>query len=247
MAAIEAEGIEFSFGALRVLRGVTLLVESGSMVSVLGPNGAGKTTLLKILAGLLQPQKGQVCIGGVNPRGDPAGYRKLIGVISHQPYVYPQLTGRENLEFYGRLFGVDDVRAKARRTLEEMGLGAAMDRETSTYSRGMLQRLAVGRALLHGPRVLLLDEPFTGLDHEARSRLEILLGGLGEGGRTVVMTTHDIEGGLGLSGRLVVLSGGGIVLDVAAGSLDRSTFRATYEEAVARSRSGEFGCGGPAS
>ena len=234
--AVEAKGIGFSFGPLRVLRGVTLSVERGSVLTVFGPNGAGKTTLLKILAGLLRPSAGAVRVEGVELSEDPAAFRKLIGVISHYPYLYPQLTGRENLEFYARLYGLRQPKTDARDMLETMGLSSAMNRQVSGYSRGMLQRLAVGRALLHGPRVLLLDEPFTGLDHEARENLTALLRTLRSDDRTVLMTTHDLDGGLDLADRVAVLSGGSLVVDLPAAGLDPAGFLALYDEAVAKGR-----------
>jgi heme exporter protein A len=234
--AIEAEGVGFSFGALRVLRGVSLWVEEGAVLSVFGPNGAGKTTLLKILAGLLKPETGKVRIEGIELGQDPARFRKSIGVISHHPYVYPRLSGRENLEFYGRLYGLKDPRTEARRILEDMGLTPVMDREVSTYSRGMLQRLAVGRALLHRPRVLLLDEPFTGLDQQARERLETLLSTLRDGERTVLLTTHDVGGGLGLADRVAVLANGSIAIEMPTTGLDDGAFLDRYREVTAAGR-----------
>jgi heme exporter protein A len=231
--AIEVEGLHFSFGAVHAVRGVSIEVERGTVLTIFGPNGAGKTTFLKVLAGLLRQSEGTVRIEGVEARRDAAGLRRLIGVISHHPYLYPQLTGRENLEFYGRMYGLKDPRSAALRMLEDMGLTSVGDREVSAYSRGMQQRLAVARALLHQPRVLLLDEPFTGLDHQARERLEALLGTLRDGEKTVVMTTHDIDEGLSLSDRVMVLSAGRKVLDAAAPGLDRASFLAQYRDAVA--------------
>jgi heme exporter protein A len=228
--AIEADGLDFSFGAVQVLRGLVLRVESGTATAVFGLNGAGKTTLLKTLAGLLKPDAGTLRIEGVEPSQDPTGFRRLIGVISHQPYVYPQLTGRENLEFYGRLYALKDPKTEAGRTLEEMGLSEVADRAASAYSRGMLQRLAIGRALLHSPPVLLLDEPFTGLDQQAREKLEAVLGALQDGRRTVLMTSHDIDAGLRLADRVAVLAGGRIVLQTPTAGLDPSGFLARYRE-----------------
>jgi heme exporter protein A len=210
VAAVEAEDVVFSYGPLSVLRGTTVRVERGEVLAIVGPNGAGKTTFLRILAGLLRPETGRVRLEGVELERDPAGYRRLIGVISHQPYVYPGLSGRENLEFYARLYGLEHPKAEAGRMLEEMGLSAAKEREAATYSRGMLQRLAIGRALLHGPRVLLLDEPFTGLDQQARDKLEVLLGALRDGARAVLMTTHDVEGCRGFVDRVATLAAGKI-------------------------------------
>jgi heme exporter protein A len=236
MPAIEAEGVGFAFGVVRVLQSVSLRVERGSVLTIFGPNGAGKTTFLKILAGLLRPDTGRVLIEGVDVRQDPGAYRRSIGVISHHPYVYPQLSGRENLEFYGRLYGLEHPRNEARRMLDEMGLGPVGEREASSYSRGMLQRLAVGRALLHRPRVLLLDEPFTGLDREAGQKLEAAVDSLRDGERTVVMTTHDLDGGLGLADRVAVLAAGRIALEMPARGLERASLLARYDEAVAAGR-----------
>jgi heme exporter protein A len=232
MPGIEITGLRFSFGGPAVLKGVDLRVDQGSLVTIFGPNGTGKTTLLKILAGLLRPSKGTVFIAGVDATRAPNSLRRLIGMISHQPYLYPQLTGRENLEFYARLYGLKDPRAKAGRMLEELKMTAAAESEVGTYSRGMQQRLAVARALLHDPRVLLLDEPFTGLDPQGREQLSGLLHGLRDGERTVIMTTHDLDEGLDLSDRVAILARGKVALDLPAAGLDHAVFRALYRETL---------------
>ena len=216
-------------------------VEQGESVAVFGPNGAGKTTLLKILAALLRPDAGSVRIGGLEVGRDPSAYRRQVGVISHQPYVYPQLTGRENLEFYARLYGLDGVREVARRALDQMGLSGVADRAASAYSRGMLQRLAVGRALLHEPAVLLLDEPFTGLDDEAREKLGSLLGGLRDGQRTVLLTSHDLDTGLALADRVAVLIKGSLVMDTQTSGLSRDEFEQRYRSACREAAGGATG------
>ncbi len=233
MAGIQITGLQFSFGGPAVLKGVDLHVEEGTVLTVFGPNGAGKTTLLKILAGLLRPSAGSVVIAGVDATRAPNSLRRLIGMISHQPYLYPQLTGKENLEFYARLYGLDDPRGRAACMLDEMGLTAAGAKEVGAYSRGMQQRLAVARALLHDPRVLLLDEPFTGLDQQGREQLSGLLHRLRDGERTVVMTTHDIAEGLDLSDRLAVLARGRVALEVCAAGLDCPSFQTLYRDALA--------------
>jgi len=216
VGAVEVRNLTFSFGVTPVLRGLDLVVEQGSMLTIFGPNGAGKTTLLKVLAGLLRPSQGSVHIEGMDAAKKPTTLRRLIGLISHQTYLYPQLTGLENLEFYGRMYQVAEPRRQARLMLEEMGLGAVMDREVATYSRGMQQRLSIARALLHRPRLLLLDEPFTGLDHQARESLASLLRAVKDGQRTVIMATHDIDEGLGLSDRVAVLVRGKLALEIGA-------------------------------
>jgi heme exporter protein A len=236
MAGIEIKDLHFSFGGPPVLKGVSLEAAPGSLVTIFGPNGAGKTTLLKILAGLLRPSRGTVAIDGVDASRAPNSLRRLIGMISHQPYLYPQLTGRENLEFYARLYGLADPRAQALRMLEQMRLSAVADAEVTTYSRGMQQRLAVARALLHGPRVLLLDEPFTGLDQQGREQLSQLLLGLRDGDRTMVMTTHDIGEGLALSDRVAVLARGRVALNTSTAGLDSEALQVLYRDAVTRER-----------
>jgi heme exporter protein A len=232
MPGIEITGLHFTFGGPAVLRGVDLAVEQGSLITIFGPNGTGKTTLLKILAGLLRPSKGTVLIAGVDATRAPNSLRRLIGMISHQPYLYPQLTGRENLEFYARLYGLKDPQAQATRMLEQLQMTAAAGAEVGTYSRGMQQRLAVARALLHDPRVLLLDEPFTGLDPQGREQLSTLLRDLRDGERTVVMTTHDIDEGLHLSDRVAILARGRVAVDRPAAGLDHESFRALYRETL---------------
>jgi heme exporter protein A len=238
MPAVEVEDLHFSFGEMRVFRGLRFQAERGSVVSIFGPNGAGKSTFLKILAGLLRPSQGAVRVEGVDTIRTPTSLRRLIGVISHEPYLYPQLTGLENLEFYGRMYGLDDPRAEAGRMSEQMGLTAVMGLEVAAYSRGTRQRLAIARALLHRPRVLLLDEPFTGLDQQARERLAALLGTLRDGERTVVMTTHDVDEGLRLSDRVAVLVRGRLMLETTTHEWERASFLALYRETVAGDRCG---------
>jgi heme exporter protein A len=230
--AIEVDGVTFSFGSLRVLNGISLRLVPGTVLTMFGPNGAGKTTLLKLVAGLLRPASGRIRIEGMEVGEDPLEVRRRIGVISHHPYLYPQLTGLENLVYYGRLYGLKDAKSEAQVLLEDMGLAPVMHREVSTYSRGTVQRLAVARALLHRPSVLLLDEPFTGLDYQAGQKLEQLLGSLRDGRRTVIMTTHDIDGGLNLSDRVAILAGGTIAAELPTAGLDRSTFLETYRQTV---------------
>jgi heme exporter protein A len=244
MPAVEVEDLRFTFGVGEVLKGVTIGAQPGSFVTIFGPNGAGKTTLLKIVAGLLKPSSGAVRVAGIDARRDPNAQRRLIGVISHHPYLYPQLTGRENLEFFAKLYGLKNPVASVEQIAEELELGPLMNREVSAYSRGMQQRLAVGRALLHRPRLLLLDEPFTGLDYHAREKLEVLLRGLNDGERTAMMTTHDVDEGLGLSDRVAVLAGGKIVLECGARDYGRDDFLACYRDAVSRGGGVATGRGG---
>ena len=209
VAGIEITGLQFSFGGPPVLRGVDLRVEQGSVLTVFGPNGAGKTTLLKILAGLLRPSRGSVVIDGRRRHRAPNSLRRLIGMISHQPYLYPQLTGRENLEFYARLYGLDDPRGRARRMLEEMGLSAGR----RVRGRDLLARHAAATwpwpvPSCTTPGCSCSTSRSPGLTSRVGSNSPLLLRGLRDGERTVVMTTHDIDEGLSLSDRLAVLARG---------------------------------------
>jgi ABC-type multidrug transport system ATPase subunit len=176
------------------LRGVDLALSRGSALAVLGPNGAGKSTLLKVLAGLTQPSHGSVLMHGRNGRsGSPRQARSWVGYVGHATLLYPELTARENLLFAARLYGVKDPGQRADRLLEEEGLAEFSGRRAGAYSRGMSQRLAIARALVHDPEVVLLDEPFTGLDHRSTGRLGERLRALRDGGRSLVLITHDLR------------------------------------------------------
>ncbi|MBW2417000.1 MAG: ABC transporter ATP-binding protein [Deltaproteobacteria bacterium] len=192
--AVEARGLEKRFGAVVALRGVDLALARGSALAVLGPNGAGKSTLLKVLAGLSQPSRGTVQMHACDGRsGSPRQARPWVGYVGHATLLYPELTARENLIFAGRLYGVKDPGARADRLLEEEGLAEFGARRAGTYSRGMSQRLAIARALVHDPELVLLDEPFTGLDYRSTGRLGERLRALRDGGRSLVLITHDLR------------------------------------------------------
>jgi ABC-2 type transport system ATP-binding protein len=201
--AVVCDGLVRRFGEREALAGVDLRVGEGEFLLVTGPNGAGKTTLLRILATVLRPTSGAVAVAGHDlPRAAPAA-RPLIGYVGHGPLTYPGLTGRENLELYAALYGVPAERVSP--ALERVGLdGRGRDR-VSELSRGMSQRLALARACLHAPRVLLMDEPTAGLDAEGRGVLRAVLG---EPGRTVVVSTHEPGWFDGLATGRVRLAGG---------------------------------------
>ena len=201
------------FGYHRVLRGLSLTVEEGEYVALMGPNGAGKTTLLRLAAGLSVPSAGSVSIAGVDLRRAGPGLRRRIGFVSHESLLYPDLTGRENLAFHAELFGVTDLDAQLEVLDELLDLAPILDRPAGVLSRGNRQRLTLARAMLHAPRILLLDEPFTGLDEVSTERLLDILQRLVDDGRTVIMTTHDrtiVESG---PRRLVVIADGVIAED----------------------------------
>jgi heme exporter protein A len=206
--AVLAEGVERRYGNFRVLRSLELLVERSSVLALFGPNGAGKTTLLRLLAGLASPHRGRAQVFGTPLPGN-AALRRRIGVVAHEAYVYGDLTARENLEYYARLYSVDDD-ARVSGIIEQVGLERAADRAARAFSRGMLQRLSLARALLHRPDLLLLDEPFTGLDPQGVERLIELLATEKARGTTMIITTHDFAHGLAVADRAAVLAGGRI-------------------------------------
>ncbi len=208
---IRVEGLEKRFGARRALRGVDWTVRRGEVWTVFGPNGAGKTTLMRILATLTRPTAGQVWVGGCALREDPQGVRRQIGLVTHQTLLYGDLTARENLLFFGRLYGVPGLETRIEELMDWVGLLARLHDPVRTYSRGMQQRLAIARALLHRPPILLLDEPYTGLDPEAADRLTELIRQLREAGHTVVLTSHNLDQGLALADRVGVLARGRFV------------------------------------
>ncbi len=222
--SVEARGLRKAFGASLVLRDVDLTVAHGETVAILGPNGAGKSTLLKVLAGIARPSAGALrlfdadCYPG-RPTPDVLG---RIGFVGHEPLVYEDLTPRQNLELYARLYGArgaDDGATpteRARASLERVGLGHVMERATRALSRGMLQRLALARATLHRPALLLLDEPFTALDESASELLARELRARAAAGTSIVLVTHDFRRAAELADRLVVLAAGRLVGEASA-------------------------------
>lgn len=212
MPLLAATGIERSFGNARVLRGVDLGVEAGSLHLILGPNGAGKTTLLRILAGLTRPSAGSVTLEGKALREAPA-LRRRIGLLSHQSFLYDDLTPLENLEFAAGLYDIPSPRDAALRAIESVGLTSRMHDPVRRLSRGMVQRVAIARALLHEPAVLLLDEPFTGLDPRASERLVELLSARLAAKCGVVLVTHSPGDAWSIASRVSLLVRGKWVID----------------------------------
>jgi heme exporter protein A len=180
-------------------------------VALFGSNGAGKTTLLRVLAGLLRPSSGRIELLGIPLPGSPE-LRRRIGVVAHDSFLYPDLSASENLRYYARLYGVSDA-TRIAELLANFGLEAVAHRTVRTYSRGMLQRLSLARAILHGPELLLLDEPFAGLDPAVSALLEQTLRSLHARGATIIFSRHDLDGGLRIAHRAVIMSGGRIAWD----------------------------------
>jgi len=220
-ALLEATGLRRSFGGLRVLRGVDLVVRTGEAVAVAGPNGAGKTTLLRLLAGLMRPEAGEVRVLGHPVRGHDAAGRRWIGFVSHHSLLYDDLTLAQNLAFAARLYRLPRPADAARQALESAGLAARADESPRRLSRGMAQRAAIARALLHGPRVLLLDEPFTALDAASAERLRGELAGRLAEGLGMVIVTHRLSEVWSVATRVAVLAEGRWACDeVRDGGLD---------------------------
>jgi heme exporter protein A len=226
---LAARGLRRSFGRLRVLHDIDLTLSPGEALAVAGPNGAGKSTLLRILAGLMRPTAGEVHVLGRPLTGNPAEARRAIGLLSHQSLLYDDLTVMENLTFVARLYGLDRPADAARAALEAAGLGGRADESPRRLSRGLLQRAAIARALLHAPRILLLDEPFTALDAASADRLRETLEARRAEGLGLVIVTHHLAEVWELATRVAVLVEGRWVCDQPkAGPLD--TFLPRYRE-----------------
>ena len=221
------------FGMKTVLRGLDFEVRPGEFVALLGPNGAGKTTFLRILASLSHPSLGDVRISGYRLPGEASAVRAGLGVVSHMPLLYGDLTAEENLRFYARLYGIERAAARIAEVLGLVGLISRRGDLVRTFSRGMQQRLAIGRAVLHNPEVMLFDEPHTGLDQDACAMLDTVLRSVAAQGRTVVMTSHDMVRAEALASRFDVLSRGQIVASTTRQGLRRSNLLAFYKQALA--------------
>jgi len=221
------------FGLKTVLRGVDFQVQPGEFVALLGPNGAGKTTFLRILASLSRPSLGEVKVADYRLPDQSAQVRARLGVVSHLPLLYNDLTAEENLEFYARMYGLVEYRPRITEVLEMVGLAARRKDLVGSFSRGMQQRLAIGRAALHDPEVLLFDEPYTGLDQDASSMLDEVLKSVAAQGRTVVMTSHDLARAEELATRFDVLSRGVIAASTPRESLGASNLLSFYKQALA--------------
>ncbi|NLG96152.1 MAG: heme ABC exporter ATP-binding protein CcmA [Chloroflexi bacterium] len=221
------------FGPKVVLRKLNFTVAEGEFVALLGPNGAGKTTFLRILASLSRPTFGTVRIAGYELPHESAAVRRRLGVVSHMPLLYGDLTAEENLRFYGRMYAVEHLNERIDQMLEMVGLYSRRRDLVRTFSRGMQQRLAIGRAVLHDPDVLLLDEPHTGLDQDACAMLDNVLREVAARGRTVVMTSHDLARAADLASRFDVLSRGVILASARADALEQDNLLAFYRQTLA--------------
>lgn len=229
---LRADGLVREYGPVVAVDGVDLALGQGEFLVIFGPNGAGKSSLLGMLGGGMRPTRGAVSI-----RGEPLDYadeswRNRVGVLSHRGFLYAHLTAEENLRFYGALFGLPDLDVRIPERLERVGLTDRATFQVRQLSHGMRQRLALARALLHDPDVVLLDEPYTGLDPSAASVLRDVLRELRDGRRTVVMVTHNLTEGLELATRVAIQVAGRLAWEGPIGTIERDGFEAFYHEVV---------------
>ena len=230
---LEARDVYKYFGDLVALKGVDLRLVPGNSVLLWGPNGAGKTTLLRILAGLSRPNQGDVLFEGQSLDRNPAASKAAVGFVSHAALLYGELTGRENLRFFGRLFGLRELEKKIDAALDLFDMRERADEPVRGLSRGLVQRATLARAFLHQPRFLLLDEPFTGLDAEAATDLLSVLDRLPEEGRALAFSSHNFEQGTSIARRLIAMEAGRVRYD---GPLGTAPLSALHIEAAAGSR-----------
>jgi heme ABC exporter ATP-binding subunit CcmA len=227
--AVSLRGLSKRFGRAAALQAVDLDVQPGTTLAVLGANGAGKSTLLRLVAGLARPSAGRVEVAG-----HPAAHREArrqVGYVGHATGLYPSLSARENLIFAARLYGLAKPGERADAALEREGLSEVAGRSVGGFSRGMAQRLAIARGLIHDPRVVLLDEPFTGLDRVSADRLELRLADLRQETRTVIWVTHDPERAARASTAAIVLARGQVVASALAGAVERADLERALDSA----------------
>lgn len=232
---IKIKGLVKNYGLTPVLRGADLHVAAGESVALVGPNGAGKTTLLRIVATLLQPTAGEALVGGWRLPDQADRVRRHIGLVSHQPLLYADLSAAENLLFFARLYQLDELEQRVRGALKLVGLAARQRDPVRSFSRGMVQRLAIARATLHEPEVLLLDEPYTGLDQDGVALLDNLLQREIDKGRTILMITHNLGHALTLCRRVAILSRGKIGVEVESTAVSAAELADLYGRQTGRS------------
>jgi ABC-2 type transport system ATP-binding protein/heme exporter protein A len=212
---ISITGLSKSFGRRKALNNINLDIRKGEFVAIFGPNGAGKTTLLKIMSTIINPSRGTVLVNGIDVKKHPGKIRGMIGAISHETYLYDELTARENLVFFARMYGIENnnIDARVDSILKSVNLLQRSDERAGSFSRGMKQRLSIARALLHQPEILLMDEPYTGLDQHAAANFERVLMNTGDSDVTRIMITHNIERAFELCDRMLIMDRGEIRFD----------------------------------
>ena len=226
--AIKVRGLTKTYGPQLVIRGLNLELAWGDFLIIFGPNGSGKTTLVKILATVTKPSNGEVVVAGFDLKRNPSAIRRNIGLVTHQPFLYPELTARENLQFQGKMFTLTGLEERIENIADRIGVHSFLERRVSILSHGIQKRFSLARAILHDPPILLLDEPETGLDQEALDMLGNVMSIGEKGRRTVLMTTHSLERGLALGNRVAILAGGRIAFQEERDSIDEAMFKGIY-------------------
>ncbi len=230
--ALSCRAVTKRFGRFVALHAVDLDVRPGECVTLFGHNGAGKSTLLNIACGLIRSYEGQVAVFGDDLHGADDAVRGRLGFVSHETFLYEDLSAADNIRFWGELYGIDDAPARAAELLERFRLARWSDTRVRALSRGMKQRVALARAIVHRPRLLLLDEPYTGLDEAACEQLSALIREFVAEGGAALVTTHDIDRGLAVADRVVILDRGRLVWQGEATQLDNAAFRERYREVL---------------
>jgi heme ABC exporter ATP-binding subunit CcmA len=230
MSTISIKNVQKRYGRKRILRNLNLNVESSDFLVLFGPNGAGKTTLIKILSTLSRATSGEIVINGFDIHEDPIEVRNSIGVLSHNPLLYEDLTLKENLIFYSRMYGLATEKKEIKSLMNDVGLLHRSNDKVGEFSRGMKQRAAVARVILHNPPILLLDEPYTGLDFKAWDMLNTMLSKFHNKRKTILLITHNVELGHQIGSRLAVLAQGKIAYDVRKKDVDLDTFKEKYRD-----------------
>ncbi|MFC2020653.1 heme ABC exporter ATP-binding protein CcmA [Chloroflexota bacterium] len=226
--AVKVQGLTKSFGNHLTLRGIDLEIKRGESIVIFGPNGAGKTTLIKVLATIINMSSGKVMIDSLDIKDRAEEVRRRIGVVTHQTFLYKNLTAYENLEFYSRIYDVPGRKERIDEVVEMVGMTPRLHQRVGTLSRGMQQRVTIARALLHKPTIMLLDEPETGLDQQATSMLWNALQTDGERKRTIIFTTHNLERGFEVGERLLILDKGRIVYEGLRQVMDLAALEEAY-------------------
>ena len=225
---LEAKGLVRRFSRLRAVDGITFDLQAGELLTIFGPNGAGKTTLLNILAGVMCPDEGQVLLDGNVVVGSERQWRKEFGLVTHQTMLYDRLTAVENLSFYSKLFNLEDSERRIWDAMEDLKVKEVANQPVGSLSRGFQQRIALARALLHDPKILLLDEPYIGLDLYASRLLRDLISQLKDGERTVVLVTHNFGQGLELADRIAIQVSGQFIFTGSSDGVELTEFEEFY-------------------
>ncbi|MFH2011728.1 MAG: heme ABC exporter ATP-binding protein CcmA [Pseudomonadota bacterium] len=225
---VEAKGLVKKFGFKTVLRNIDLSLKKGDFLALFGPNGAGKTTLIQILCSLMRPTSGNVRVAGFDAGYDREALHKVIGVISHNTFLYNNLSAYENLKFYGKMYNVMNLEERIKEVSGLVGLKEYINDHVQTFSRGMQQRLSVARAIIHDPLILFLDEPFTGMDQHGVEDFKQILKKFRDQGRTIVMTSHDLDRGLELCTQAAILKSGNLVYKEEISKIIQNDFKDIY-------------------